>query len=105
MTTLTNEDKTLASALYTVFNQDVEYRINYDLYIWYLNQNMIVNCKKYFRTNEKWEIFYRRWKSLSRISTSILLKQNYNVLYDDYLDIDVRTCDYLEKHLWSTRRK
>ena len=53
MTTLINEDKTLTFALYIIFNQDVEHRINHDLYIWYLNQNVIVNCKKYFRTNEE----------------------------------------------------
>ena len=105
MTALTDGDKALTPALYTVFNQDVEHRINHGLCIWHLDQNVIVNCKKYFRTNEEWKVFYRRWKSLPRTSTPILLEQNYNALHNDYLDVDVRICDYLEEYLWSTRRK
>ena len=53
VTILTDEDKSLTSTLFIVFNQDVEHRVNYNLYIWHLDQNVIANCKKFFRTNEE----------------------------------------------------
>ena len=65
---------------------------------------MTVNCKKYFSTNEEWEAFYERWKSLHRASTSELLQESFNALSDDYLEVDVRICNYLDE-LWSKRRK
>lgn len=36
---------------------------------------------------------------------SALLNEDYNVFYHIYLDVDVRICMYIEKHIWSSCTK
>ena len=49
---ISDDDRVLSLALSHVFHEK-EHRINHLLCIWHLNQNVTINCKKYFSTNEK----------------------------------------------------
>lgn len=69
-----DNDRALLSTLSHVFFEH-EHRVNHLLCIWHINQNVTVNCKKYFSTNKKWKIFYKRWKNVVYANISKLLEK------------------------------
>jgi len=95
---LFDDDKTLALALCHVFSSS-KYRVNYALCVWHINNNIIINCKKLFSTNNLYNEFMKRWKTFRKTKISTLLKKDYNIFYHIYLDVDVRICMYIEEHI------
>ena len=65
----------------------------------------MINCKKYFPTNKKWEAFYKRWKNVVYAIILEMLEKRYNALHHDYPNANWGIFDYLEEHLWPRRRK
>ena len=72
-TILSDDDKTLASALFEMFENIVKHA----LCIWHININVIVNIKKYSFINELFESFMKRWKDLRNAFTFAQLKKQY----------------------------
>jgi len=103
-TVISDGDRALSPTLSHVFYEK-GHRVNHLLCIWHINQNVMVNCKKYFPTNEEWEAFYKRWKDAVYATTSEILEERYNALHHDYPDANWGIFDYLEEHLWPRRRK
>jgi len=95
---LFDDNKALMFALRHVFF-DSRYRVNHALCVWHINNNITTNCKKFFSTNELYNEFMKRWKTLRLAKTFALLKKNYNAFYHIYLDVDVRICMYIEEHV------
>ena len=104
ITTVIDDDKALSSALFRVFAKK-NHRVNHILCIWHINQNVIVNCKKYFLTMKEWMTFYERWKIVVYFDIVAKLKDQYNFFHNDYFNAHYAAFEYLKKHLWSTRRK
>lgn len=56
-------------AIKDVFSMDT----NYFFCLWHINNNVIVNCKKYFDTKKTWAIDFAKQKSI----VYILLEQEF----------------------------
>jgi len=104
VTVISDGDKALSGALFHVF-EEVEHYVNYILCIWHINQNTVANCKKYFATNEEWEVFYKQWKNIAYAATPDLLQERYNALHSDFPDLPYGSFEYMEEQLWRRRRK
>ncbi len=87
-TVLFNNDKMLTSALHHVFS-DSEYHVNHALCMWHMNNNIIINCKKFFSINKLYDEFMKKWKTFCMMKIFALLNEDYNVFYHIYLDVDV----------------
>ncbi len=81
---------------------DFEYHVNHAICMWYMNNNIIINCKKLFFTNELYDEFMKKWKMFCMMKISVLLNEDYNVFYHIYLDVNVHIYIYIEKHIWSS---
>ncbi len=87
-TVLFNNDKMLTSALHHIFS-DSEYHVNHALCMWHMNNNIIINCKKFFSINKLYDEFMKKWKTFCMMKIFALLNEDYNVFYHIYLDVDV----------------
>ena len=55
-TVLTDRDQALSNALAAQWTGTAHI-----LCIWHINKGVLTNCKKYFETNESWDIFFKKW--------------------------------------------
>jgi hypothetical protein len=42
--------------------------VNYLLCLWHINNNVMINCKRFFTTKEKWDVFFADWKQMSWVT-------------------------------------
>ena len=98
---LFNDDKTLTSALFEMFEDTVKHA----LCVWHININITINIKKYFSINEFFESFIKRWNDLRNAFIFAQLEKHHQKFYMIYLKINVRICEYLKSKIWSRRRK
>jgi hypothetical protein len=42
--------------------------VNHLLCLWHINNNVMINCKRFFTTKEKWNVFFADWKRVSWVT-------------------------------------
>ena len=97
---LSNDDKTLASAITRVYDID---EIKHELCVWHIEKNVIENCKKHFDINENFEIFMKSFKQIIYSSTKEILQERYQSLHVNEIYVDVLI--YIENNVWINRKK
>ena len=59
MIIVTDMERGLMTSIEDVFPSSTT---NYLLFLWHINNNVIVNCKKHFNNKEAWNVFFTNWK-------------------------------------------
>ncbi len=57
---------------------------NHLLYIWHINNNVVVNCKKSFSTKKAWIKFFDQWKSMIYAHSKDEFWENWRIFFDKY---------------------
>ncbi|XP_028122576.1 uncharacterized protein LOC114319718 [Camellia sinensis] len=76
---VTDRELTLMNAICTVFPATTNL-----LCRWHIGKNVLANCKKMFKTKDKWEMFIMSWNMLVMSSSEEVYMQRLSLLYSEF---------------------
>jgi hypothetical protein len=71
--------KKLMIARYLIFSN-----FNHLFFIWHINNNVLINCKKSFVIKENWNEFFQKWKNVIYASTKSKFRKIWNAFSNKY---------------------
>ena len=71
--------KTLIFSIKMIF-----FNVNHLLYLWHINNNMLVNCKKAFDIKKKWNAFFIEWKAMIYFASKKKFWKTWNQFFQRY---------------------
>ena len=88
---VTDRDPALVSAVATIFPM-----AQHLLCLWHIEKNILTNCKKQFKSDDKWQEFLQAWTALCRMADATEFEAQWHKLLDSFKDVHAAT-SYLEK--------
>ncbi|XP_028071740.1 uncharacterized protein LOC114274068 [Camellia sinensis] len=76
---VTDRESALMNAICTVFPTTTNL-----LCRWHIGKNVLANCKKMFKTKDKWEMFIMSWNMLVMSSSEEVYMQRLSLLYSEF---------------------
>ena len=103
--------------IFAAIAKEISSIVKHTLCVWHLKQNIAINCKKYFSTNEIWFVFFDEYnkkikiKNMKDIHRLLYVdnQQNFDSIWqelqDTYNSVNENICLYLKNNFLSKKKK
>ena len=110
---LSNDELNISTAI----AEEISSIVKHALCVWHLKQNIAVNCKKYFSTNEIWFVFFGEYNKKIKIKNTRNIhrllyvdnQQNFDSIWQEFQDtynfVNENICFYLKNNLLTKKKK